>query len=281
MVESGGFPARRHRPRSWRWAMTAITVLVVACVPSGGEPRPLISGSPVVGATLSVSNGAWINDPTTFAYTWESCTAPNAGCTKVGNDSNVYVVAESDVGRHIRVTVAGSNDAGTGWSASDSVGPVTGGVTPGVDCAVRQPGADLHGCDLSEEDLTEVDLSGANLDGATLAGTILSGANLTSVSAVEANFYEADLSGAALGDATLTGATFDYADLSTADLTGASAAGAGFYRATAIGAVLSGVDLTDADLTEADLTDADLTGAVFSNTTCPDGVAVSAPAVCE
>lgn len=267
--------------RPMRAAAMLISTIAVACVPAASSPRPSISGDPVVGATLSVSSGAWTNDPTTFHYSWESCTTVGVGCVRVGGDRNTYLITAGDLGRHIRATVTATNAAGSGWSGSDSVGPVTSGEVPSVDCDVRGPGADLHGCDLSEEDLSETDLTGANLDGADLTGANLSGALLGAVSAQAANFYQADLSGADLSGAGVDGANLEYTDLSTADLSGASAQLASFFQANAVGAVMVDIDLTGADLTGADLTDADLTGAVFSNTTCPTGAVVSAPGVCS
>ena len=262
-------------------AAFAIAVAAVACVPEASTSTPLITGDPIVGSTLTVSNGGWSDEPTTFAYRWESCTTQSDGCVTVGNDANIYVVASSDLGHYIRATVSGTNSAGTSSAQSASVGPVTvGGGGPEVDCNLRGPGVDLHGCDLSEADLAEEDLTGADLRGTILSGANLAGALLASVDAAGANLYQSDLSGADLHGTDLTDANLEYAELSTADLSGSVARRTSFFQANATGANFVGADLTQADFTGAELTDADQAGATLADTVCPNGSTVSSPAVC-
>ncbi len=253
-----------------RVQVAAVVLLAAACAPSPSPPKPVISGSTEVGATLTVTNGGWLNEPTTYTYRWESCSDAASGCAAVGGDQSTYELVAGDVGRFIRASVAATNGAGSNRAYADAVGPVTGGSVP-VDCTLRGPGVDLHGCDLSEQNLGEIDLSGADLSGANVSGAYLSGTNLSSARAVGTNFYLADMGGADLSGADLTDANLEYADLTTADLTDAVAVRASFFLANAIGASMAGVDLTDADLTEADLTDADLAAARSCNTICPNG----------
>lgn len=97
------------------------------------EPR--ISGSAVVGATLSTTNGSWTGQPTGFAYQWLRC--PQGGGRSDGSDcaaiggatTSKYVVATADVDHRIRVRVSATNADGQQTVASNA--------TP----RVRQPDA--------------------------------------------------------------------------------------------------------------------------------------------
>ena len=74
---------------------------------------PAISGSPVVGQTLTASPGTWNLAATTFHYQWF------AGTTPVGADAPTYSPTAADVGKAIKVTVTGSV-AGLGSAAATS-----------------------------------------------------------------------------------------------------------------------------------------------------------------
>lgn len=97
---------------------------------------PSISGSPVVGQTLTATPGTWNLAATTFHYQWW------AGTTPVGTDLPTYSPTAADVGKTITVTVLGSV-AGLGSAAATSA--PTAAVTGG---AVQQqpppPPAALH-----------------------------------------------------------------------------------------------------------------------------------------
>ena len=66
---------------------------------------PAISGSPVVGQTLTASPGTWNLAATTFHYQWF------AGTTPVGADAPIYSPTAADVGKTINVTVVGRSPA--------------------------------------------------------------------------------------------------------------------------------------------------------------------------
>lgn len=70
---------------------------------------PTISGTAVVGSTLTVSDGTWTGVPTpTFGYQWQRGTTNISGAT-----STTYVVQLSDVGNTIRCVVTGTNAVGS------------------------------------------------------------------------------------------------------------------------------------------------------------------------
>jgi thermitase len=82
---------------------------------------PIITGTPSVGATLTATQGTWLNTATAYAYQWLRCT--NAGCAEIGAATeSTYRLAAADVGRWIEVAVTASNDAGQ--SVSRSAGTV-------------------------------------------------------------------------------------------------------------------------------------------------------------
>ncbi len=85
---------------------------------------PAISGSPVVGQTLTASPGTWNLQATTYQYQWL------AGSTPVGGNAPTYAPNTADVGKPISVVVTGAV-AGIGSAAAQSAAtaPVTAPVT--------------------------------------------------------------------------------------------------------------------------------------------------------
>ena len=125
----------------WTLAAAALaSVATVLALPGGGgavtgatpdntgEPR--ISGSAVVGSTLSASQGSWTGSPTSYAYQWVRCGQdggrPNGSdCAAVGGATTTrYVVATADVDHRLRVRVTASNADGSRTVASNATGLV-------------------------------------------------------------------------------------------------------------------------------------------------------------
>jgi len=94
------------RGASGRWplrasllALAAVMALVVFTAVAGARShaqpqntsQPTIQGTAVVGETLTVTNGAWSNSPTTFAYQWQRCDTNRNGCVNIsGADEKSY-----------------------------------------------------------------------------------------------------------------------------------------------------------------------------------------------
>ncbi|MHB1139493.1 MAG: pentapeptide repeat-containing protein [Microthrixaceae bacterium] len=164
---------------------------------------------------------------------------------------------------------------------------------------------DLTGVDFSDADLSHASFQVEGEDGVTLTGADFSGADLTFATFDTALMNDVDLTDADLRNAWI-GATYisgvaTRADLSDASLLfgstlggdwtearfvrtffgGAFVGGSNFTRADFTDAAISGSSFFEVDLTQADLTgatledDNDLTGAVWSDTTCPNGVVQS------
>ena len=79
------------------------TSAVLAGFPFDVRPVPTITGSAVVGQTLTASLGVWTPAPTTVAYQWLVNGAVIRGAT-----GSTYVVGSKDVGRQVSVRVTGS-----------------------------------------------------------------------------------------------------------------------------------------------------------------------------
>jgi hypothetical protein len=116
----------------------AITATIVAASsgtePGGGStgtsaPRlfgsaPVISGTAIVGQTLTVtSNGSFDGTPTpTYTYRWLAC---GSACTPItGATGQTYKILSTQVGEKIEVEVIANNSAGSATATSNQIGPV-------------------------------------------------------------------------------------------------------------------------------------------------------------
>ena len=87
--------------------------------------RPTITGTPVVGQTLSANNGTWTGVGT-FSYQWQLCDANGNNCTDiVGATGSTYGVRATDTGHEILVRVKASNRFGSTTADSDRTVPAT------------------------------------------------------------------------------------------------------------------------------------------------------------
>ena len=79
--------------------------------------RPALRPSrarPVAGEKLTASTGSWKGDqPITFSVKWGDCDSEGNNCTANGATGKTYTVANSDVGRRIRIQVTAKNNAGS------------------------------------------------------------------------------------------------------------------------------------------------------------------------
>lgn len=78
---------------------------------------PVISGTQVVGQTLSTTNGTWTGDPT-FTYQWYRGATLISGAT-----SNTYVLVQADAGNTSNITcrVTGTNILGSATATSNTL----------------------------------------------------------------------------------------------------------------------------------------------------------------
>jgi len=105
--------------------------LSVPLLAESGEP--VVSGDPVIGQTLSTTNGDWLNRPTLFTYQWWTDAVegdPGEEAAEIeGATGNTLVLDEGLDGYEIYCEVLASNAVGDAEAEAGSnvVGPVTDG----------------------------------------------------------------------------------------------------------------------------------------------------------
>ena len=133
-------------------------VTVTAGQPPVSTGLPQISGDAVTGGTLMASTGTWTNDPTSFAYQWQSCSSTGTNCGDIpflGQQSS-YVPFGHDLGHTLRVVVTATNASGSTPATSSltavvqypplSVGsPSTSGSTVTLPVGCSAQGAAING----------------------------------------------------------------------------------------------------------------------------------------
>jgi hypothetical protein len=100
-------------------ASSQATSIVQAVAPSNTAP-PSISGTAQDGQTLTAANGTWSGStPITYTYQWQDCDSAGNNCQPIASATGqTYVLAASDMGSTIRVTVTASNAAGSASASS-------------------------------------------------------------------------------------------------------------------------------------------------------------------
>jgi Ig domain of plant-specific actin-binding protein len=90
---------------------------------------PTISGSAVVGSTLTATSGSWSGStPMNFSFRWQRCNSGGNNCKNInGANSQSYKLAKGDAGRRLRVSVTASNSDGSANATSGPTGVVSDG----------------------------------------------------------------------------------------------------------------------------------------------------------
>ncbi len=98
----------------------------VVTIPSPANTAPpVIAGTAAQGQELSLSNGAWANSPSSFAYQWLRCNGAGSSCSAIsGASGNKYVPASADGGHTLRATVTASNAGGATAATSEQTAVV-------------------------------------------------------------------------------------------------------------------------------------------------------------
>lgn len=117
---------------------TAYSSVVGPIAPAGSAPaytiQPAISGSPVVGQALTVSNGTWTGStPIAYSYQWQRCDANGKNCDLIaGATTQSYTVASADAGHTLLVAVTATNSAGSQIGFTQPTAVVTAPLAPGA-----------------------------------------------------------------------------------------------------------------------------------------------------
>jgi len=95
--------------------------------------RPSVSGTAVVGHTLTVSNGSWSPTPSSFTRQWQRCDSDGSSCVNIsGATGQSYGVRADDVGHRVRALVTAHTSSGQTTVASSASDVVTQTVTTTV-----------------------------------------------------------------------------------------------------------------------------------------------------
>jgi hypothetical protein len=126
-VEEAAFNAGGPSTGALSSAATAVVRAPAAppTAPVSASP-PVITGTAVVGRTLSTSNGLWSGSPPSgYSYQWQRCSS--TACTNIANATGtIYDLTTSDLGTKVRVVVVAVNSAGAAFGVSSKLGPVLG-----------------------------------------------------------------------------------------------------------------------------------------------------------
>ena len=95
------------------------------------KSAPTISGSPIVGKTLTATTGLWSNSPTSFSYQWQQCDQKGNNCTNIkGATSKTYTLTKDEIGNTLLVLVTAKNSSGSSTANSKPTDVVTPAIPP-------------------------------------------------------------------------------------------------------------------------------------------------------
>jgi hypothetical protein len=126
-------------------AQSNATNTVIPLPPANLSP-PTINGTAAIGHTLTEAHGSWINNPTSYAYQWQSCNSTGGNCASIsGATSQTYTVPSGDAQKTFRVLETAYNQGGHSTPAQSAAtapvppsGPV-GVLINGGDYATSNP----------------------------------------------------------------------------------------------------------------------------------------------
>ncbi len=139
----------------------ALTYTGVLPIPTNAAP-PTISGSAVVGRTLTDEHGSWTNTPIkSYTYQWEDCDPGGDTCVPISNNAmnRTYTVQLSDVGHSIRVEESATNSGGTSLPAASALTTVAVPPVPKHTSSPKISGNAIVGKTLSESQGTWTSLT--------------------------------------------------------------------------------------------------------------------------
>jgi prepilin-type N-terminal cleavage/methylation domain-containing protein len=88
--------------------------------------KPLVSGSPLVGQTLSAAPGAWLSCPDpSFTYRWQTSSDDTVWSDITSATSATYLLALSDARSTVRVVVTATNPTGSASNQSSPTSVIT------------------------------------------------------------------------------------------------------------------------------------------------------------
>jgi glycine rich protein len=109
------------------------SVTIVPAVPSVSS-GPTITGSDVIGQTLTEAHAPWTNAPTGFSYQWLRCAPAGNTCGSIsGATSQTYLLTPLDLGSTLRVQETAADQTGSSAPATSAPTGVIGAVPSATD----------------------------------------------------------------------------------------------------------------------------------------------------
>jgi hypothetical protein len=110
--------------------VAALTVIAGAAARSAAPPQntrePSISGSPIVGKTLTGNRGTWSGANLSYTYSWLRCSGTGTNCAAItGATQTRYTLVSADLGATIRFRVTAANADGQARADSNNTAAVT------------------------------------------------------------------------------------------------------------------------------------------------------------
>ena len=176
---------------------------------------PHISGSPAVGARISVAHGVWSPAPVSYAYQWENCNRTEEECALIHGANNPgYAVAASELGHILRVKVTATNGAGS-VVAYASAGVISTASTTeypqsagsGPFWIVTGPDGNLWTTDYATSKIAKITPAGTITEYALPTGSAPRGI----VAGPDGKLWFADLGTSKIGKITTSGEVTEYA----------------------------------------------------------------------
>jgi len=108
-------------------SFSSVTALVAGGSPPTVTLDPVVSGSTVVGSTLTTTTGTWTGSPTSYSYQWteQNPCGPGAGTRITGATNNSYTLVSGDTGFQLYVIVTATNAYGSTADYSSCTPAVT------------------------------------------------------------------------------------------------------------------------------------------------------------
>jgi GH25 family lysozyme M1 (1,4-beta-N-acetylmuramidase) len=104
---------------------------------------PQVSGTAMVGSTLTATTGTWSGSPRSYSLQWQRCDASAGACAPIdGATAATYLPTPGDIGATIEVFVTAANGVGSQTATSSPTAVVLAAPVPApvADSATAQPG---------------------------------------------------------------------------------------------------------------------------------------------
>jgi RHS repeat-associated protein len=192
---------------------SASTPLWAGAAPTNTE-APKLSGSPLIGVRMAVSNGTWSNSPVAYGYQWEDCNGEGKECAVIPGATNAnYTPVESDAGHRLVAEVFAINGGGT--TTAITAASRTAGALEATEYALPAKSMPYGIAKGPDGNLWFTDLNTSKIGKITTAGAITeyaSGATPVAITeGSDLNLWFAELLANKIGKITTAGAVTEYA----------------------------------------------------------------------